>query len=182
MRRRLLVISGLIVTVAITSYLAPAAAQRLMKDRNVVANRLEGKWVLDEALAERLGSKGRITGIEFTSDPSVAYSLPDLPFLKKILVSSTIYKTGYMTMSAKEDSSSDLIGKPLPYILVTWEGNPQVIWFRERGGDPMGDAESNMVSLAVAKDTANDVLFIGDDLNPNSPFIPFSRAASPAGE
>jgi hypothetical protein len=45
---------------------------------------------------------------------------------------------------------------------------------RPVGGDPLGDAESFNVMLAVARDGTNDLLFIGGDFN-NQPFAAYRR-------
>ena len=63
------------------------------------------------------------------------------------------------------------------FVLIEHRGNPHLVWFREAGGDPLGDAESFNVMLAPAKDTANDLLFIGGDFN-NQPFSAYKRVKS----
>jgi hypothetical protein len=61
------------------------------------------------------------------------------------------------------------------FILIEMKGNPHVVYFRERDGDPLGDAESFNVMLAVAKDKPSDLLFIGGDFN-NQPFTAYERS------
>jgi hypothetical protein len=67
-----------------------------------------------------------------------------------------------------------LRGAEHPFILIEQAGGPYVVYFREAGGDPMGDAESFHLSLVPAKDTQNDALFIGGDFN-NQPFAAYRR-------
>ena len=134
---------------------------------NIVASRIEGKWAAAAALTERLtGNRPDRESpqgeVEFTVDPSVAEKLPakyDL-FLEK----KTIYLAGTMKIKGSEH----------PFILIGLNGNPHVVWFRQRNGDPMGDAESFNVMLAAARDRSKDLLFIGGDFA-NSPFRALQR-------
>jgi hypothetical protein len=68
-----------------------------------------------------------------------------------------------------------------PFILIEHKGNPHIVIFREWDGDPVGDAESFNVMLAVAENTSNDLLFIGGDFN-NQPFYALERAETPEGD
>lgn len=135
---------------------------------NVVASRLAGKWAVERKLTARLG--GRLGGeidlqaaVEFTNDPTVAHKIPEK--YEDFLKPKRIYMAGTMKMKAKA----------CPFLLIELKGNPHVIIFRERDGDPMGDAESFNVMLAVAKDKANDLLFIGGDVK-EQPFSAYERA------
>jgi hypothetical protein len=49
------------------------------------------------------------------------------------------------------------------FLLTVRSGNPTVVWFRERGGDPCGDAESWNVMLVRAEAKPADLLFVGGD-------------------
>ncbi|HUT34484.1 MAG TPA: hypothetical protein VNE39_13440 [Planctomycetota bacterium] len=146
-----------------------AGALEVKPDKeNVVASRLCGKWVVEPKLSQRLTAgvvdrESPSGKIEFASDPAVAGKLPEkyLEFLKD----KRIYMAG--TMKSRE--------KDCPFILIEHCGNPHVVWFRERDGDPMGDAESFNVILAVAKNPIDDLLFIGGDFN-NQPFRALERA------
>ncbi|MFQ5749907.1 MAG: hypothetical protein ACE5H3_10690 [Planctomycetota bacterium] len=64
--------------------------------------------------------------------------------------------------------------KESPFILIEHSGNPHLVFFREREGDPMGDAESANVMLAPTRDRVNDLLLFGGDFN-NEPFRAFQR-------
>ena len=145
------------------------AGQRVDADKeNVVAGRLVGKWKLNVKLTQRLRGK-KVTDAEvarwtvaFTSDPAVAALVPDKydQFLKR----KRVYMAGKLTW----------YGKERPFILISHKGNPHVVYFRPKGDDPMGDAESFNLCLAPAKDKVNDLLFIGGDFN-NQPFSAFDR-------
>jgi hypothetical protein len=75
-----------------------------------------------------------------------------------------VYAMGWMTAREKKH----------PFFLTALNGNPHVVYFRERGGDPLGDAESFNVMLAVAEDRKDDLLFFGGDFN-NQPFTALGR-------
>lgn len=130
---------------------------------NVVASRLEGDWQLDTAVTKHLTERDVKAGrtFSFKSDPSVAAKMPKLPVDKRV------YMAGIMTV--KDGKSREHL-----FILIENQGNPHVVWFRERGGDPLGDTESFNVMLAVARDRQNDLLFIGGDFN-NQPFSAYTR-------
>ena len=157
------------VAVALTVTTAVVAAVQVTADKeNVVASRLEGKWVVGRELNLDLTGRPDAIGesvanrVEFTSDKSVAAAIPDK--YDSFLGKKTIYLAGMMTLR----------GRRHPFVLVSHRGNPHVVYFRERDGHPMGDAESFNVMLAPADDRKNDLLFIGGDFN-NQPFAAFER-------
>jgi hypothetical protein len=159
------------VTALLVACLAMTSAPFQVKadKENVVSSRLEGKWRPQAALTKRLTGKSKSPqgeapsgSLSFKSVPSVAQKIPTK--YKKFLQNKQIYMAGMMSRR----------GKANPFILIEHRGNPHIVYFRERGGDPMGDAESFNVILAVAKDKANDLLFIGGDFN-NQPFSAYER-------
>lgn len=130
---------------------------------NVVASRLAGEWIPDVELTERLaGSTGGLASLSFTSDPEVAARVPEK--YEKFLAEKRVYMAGVLKFP----------GKQHPFLLVENSGNPHVVYFRERDGDPMGDAESFNLMLAPAKQPRNDLLLVGGDFN-NQPFRAFQR-------
>ena len=133
---------------------------------NVVASRLIGRWQLDATLTARLGGNSTVNTLEFRQDDAVVDKIPE-PIAQK-LKTFRIYLAGFM----------ELKGQPQAFILVEHKGNPHVVWFRERGGDPMGDAESFNVLLARAAQLNGDLLFVGGD-HVNQPFTAFGRARGP---
>lgn len=139
--------------------------------QNVVASRLVGTWEPDLALAERLGVSPA-DRIRFESDPEIAAKIPER--YAKPLADRQIFLAGTMTRTTPAEAGPSI--QRYPFILLTMEGNPHLVYFRERKGDPMGDAESFNLSVIPAKDTANDLLFIGGDSN-NQPFAAFHRGA-----
>ena len=137
---------------------------------NVVSSRLEGRWQFNEAISTRLStrlSRNRDRAVEFHADDKVVAKIPGK--YEKFLADKTIYMAGIMKSGKNE----------YPFILIEHKGNPHIVFFRERNGDPLGDAESFNVMLAVAEKTSNDLLFVGGDFN-NQPFYALERAEMPS--
>ncbi len=135
---------------------------------NVVASRLEGKWVVEPKLTQRLYGQPRASfppgdEVEFISDPAVAGKFPER--YDKALKGKPIYMAG--TMKVK--------GSAHPFILIEMNGNPHLVYLCEKDGDPMGDGESFILMLAVAKNRTDDLLLTGGDFN-NQAFNAFERA------
>lgn len=135
----------------------------------VVANGLPGVWLPDAALAERLGSKAAAARLEFRSDATVLAKIPAAIAGK--LKDHPILLAG---MLKKGDSEH-------VFLLTVLSGNPNVVWFRERGGDPCGDAESWNVMFVRAGAKPADLLFVGGD-HDNQAFAGYARADKPKGE
>lgn len=142
---------------------------------NVVASRLEGRWTLNDAISTRLDTRldSRMIGIfgdgdilEFKADSTVLTQISET--YKDELADLTIYMAGKMTFKRIIVA---------PFILVQHNGNPHVIILGERDGNLVGE-ESFIVMLAVAEETANDLLLLGGDFN-NQPFIAFDRLIRP---
>lgn len=127
----------------------------------MVASKLEGQWEPDADLTKRLG--GTAAGkFSFKSEATVAAKIPAK--YEKFFKGKQVYMAGVLTFKDKEH----------PFVLIEHKGNPHVVYFRERDGDPLGDAESFNVMLAVGKDKQGDLLFIGGDFN-NQPFAAYRR-------
>jgi hypothetical protein len=105
----------------------------------------------------------------FRSDATIAGLIPErmASQLLQAFPSVQIFMAGTMTMG----------GKDYPFLLVSTNGNPHVLFFREKNGDRFGDGESFLLALTPAKEPANDLLFIGGDFN-NQPFSAFRRVGS----
>jgi hypothetical protein len=58
------------------------------------------------------------------------------------------------------------------FIVIEHKGNPHLVYFG--GKVPLGGEGSLNLMLAVGKETANDLLFIGGDFN-NQPFSAYRR-------
>lgn len=137
---------------------------------NVVASRLEGSWCKDASLSERLNGKKLAEQstqpvISFKSDPAMLSKLP-VKF-EQFLKDKKIYMAGICTFHREKDEEHI-------FLLIEHRGNPHVVWFKEKDGDPNGHPESWNVSVAPANDKENDLLLIGGDFN-NESFKPFRR-------
>jgi hypothetical protein len=139
---------------------------------NVVANLLEGTWVGDTETAEALGLR-RWGKVIFTRDPA---AIPQRVFDdlgQRSEEPLTVYAVGVMTFVGDDGSETKF-----PYLLTTIEGNPNVVFFAQRGGDPFGDSERLIVmAFRTNKDAPagpNDRLFIGGDFN-NQAMVPMVR-------
>ncbi len=169
MKARLLVVTWIALSLVVSSAALLGALEVQPDKENVVASRLEGRWQMHRALTKRLTSKDKLprtesTGayVSFTDDPSVAEKVPGK--YDEFLTEKHIYMAGIMNWR----------GEDYPFIVIQIKGNPCVVYFRERDGDPMGEAESFFLMLASAKYKANDLLFIGGDFN-NQPFTAYER-------
>jgi hypothetical protein len=129
---------------------------------NVVASRLSGKWTIEHQLTRKLtGKEPAQLEIEFINDEPI---LAVIPF-PELIRNTEIYLAGVMNMG----------GTSYPFVLITYHGNPHIVFFRGSEEHPMGDVESFIVMMAIAEDEQDDLLFIGGDFN-NQPFSAFTRA------
>jgi hypothetical protein len=136
-------------------------------EQNVVASRLAGSWKLEPVLTERL--TGRVTAadaIVVVADAEVEKKVPAKFW-------DAAKKQG-LTLDVRMSGYIEIRGAKYPFILSAIHGNPHLIYFRERGGDPFGDSESFNLALVPAKEGKNDLLFVGGDFN-NQPFRAYAR-------
>lgn len=126
-------------------------------EENVIQDRLAGVWVVDSELRARMGVSVDKVELEFVVDPSFLADLPEK--YDEFLGVKPVYEAGRMVRRRN--------GRPqsFPYLLTTLHGNPHLVWFRERDGDPFGDAESCNLSLVPGKDRVQDLLFMGGDFD-----------------
>jgi hypothetical protein len=143
---------------------SPPDDVKVVRDKNnVLSSRIEGRWEADPTLWERMQPHGKATAtFAFRTDATVIERLPG--WFREKAAELVVYAAGVATIDGKE----------YPCVVTSSLGNPTLVYFRERDGDPMGDGESNLAMLAPARDTAQDVLFLGGDFN-NEPFRPFRR-------
>lgn len=172
MLRYTLSIPLMVMLVAVTAVTAADVAVEPDKE-NVVASRLEGTWQPHPGLTKRLTGDVKprprelpfAGNITFESDSSVAEKLPDEHAELFIERSMTIYLAGYAKSA----------GESYPFVVTHLHGNPHVLIWIERDGDPFGNGESFNVMIAVAGNKRNDVLFVGGDRN-NQSFSAYERA------
>ncbi len=148
----------LLLIIAVT---ASAQLQVKYDKQNVVASRIIGTWTVDSQLNSHL--QGYSIGMAaFTKDYTVVKLLPKK--YNRFFNKYSIYLAGWFTMKR---------GK-FPFVLISHKGNPHIVYFRKRGNNPYGDAESFNVMMARAKNKNHDLLFIGGDFN-NQPFTAMKR-------
>jgi len=162
-------VSSLTLCAAIFAGLMTGAAQKVVPDKdNVVASRLEGDWVPDLELGERLGTKAKET-LSFKADVSALDRVPAglLAYLKD----KHVYLAGTVTIARLKDDAS---AQPMPAVVIESKGNPTLVCFRSRGGKEIDDSESGIVMLATAREKAKDIMFMGGDFN-NEPMRAWRR-------
>lgn len=151
-----------------------AAELTIEKDpENVVASRLEGNWTAEANLTKRLTGRERALAskLSFQSDPSVLTKVPEKHAEAFAERSLTIYMAGTMKFADKE----------CPFAVTSIHGNPHLLMWFPRNGDPFGNLESMNLMLTVAEKKQNDLLFTGGDFN-NQPFSAYQRAESTNAE
>ena len=136
---------------------------------NVVAGRLEGRWEADEVISERMGMNSSSKSYEFVEDESITAALPAK--FAKLFENFRLYEAGTVTVR-----SGDEVSFSGPYLLTNHAGNPHLLVFRERDGEPLADIESMNIFVGHGKTKAKDVLLVGGDFN-NQPFQAFRRVA-----
>lgn len=137
---------------------------------NIIAGRLVGKWKLEATLTTRLSGKSVATGVKAVRPwvlfQNARYVVEEIPAkYEEFLGDKQIYQAGIM-MLPKD--------KKYPFILIELNGNPHIVYFRERGGNRYGDAESFNLMFAAAKNPNKDMLFIGGDFS-GEPFTAYER-------
>lgn len=159
--------------------LAQADVQKALDDReNVLASLLWGAWEPDAELAKLLALEASSVRFTFERDDA---AVPDevLQRLGKRMEERgrgalVVHAVGKVTLAR-----GDREPRSCPFVLTTLHGNPHVVYFRERGGDPFGDTESfTLFGVRTHEDELsgpNDRLFVGGDFN-NSPMRPYRRA------
>ncbi|MFT4541719.1 MAG: hypothetical protein ACI841_005014 [Planctomycetota bacterium] len=136
---------------------------------NVTAGRLYGNWEADPVVSERLGTKLPKDTIEFTEDQSFLAELPAQ--YEKFLKDKQIFESGVVTW--RRDGR---VVRGGPYILITHSGNPHLVYFRDRDGVAMGDAESANIFVGQGKERQQDLLLLGGDFN-NEAFRAYRRVS-----
>lgn len=138
---------------------APNLLQSTEDKENVVSSVLEGKWQNDGAHT-----------LAFKKDESVLMEISGKEDYYGFLKDKVIYFAGRLDWWIKDEQ----LGTNQPFVLIEDHGNPIVVWFRERNGDPIGDAESFILFIARGNTKAEDVLHQGGDFN-NQGFRAFRR-------
>ncbi len=125
---------------------------------NIVSSAMEGEWF----------SQQEGYTIIFKKDTTVLEQIPKKYY--DFLKDKIIYSVGYITIK----SETKIYTENKPYFLTVLSGNPHIVWFRERDGDPLGDSESFNTFIAIGEAPVDDLLYMGGDFN-NQPFLRFTR-------
>ncbi|MBL9083936.1 MAG: hypothetical protein JNK76_19115 [Planctomycetales bacterium] len=146
--------------IALCGSIARAEIKVLPSPDNYIVKKLPGRWEVDPELTKRLGGK-EIGPLEFVEDVKAVDKIP--ADYHQDLVEFEVYQIGFVTRE----------GKQHPYLLVEIEGLVGVVYFLGKGGDFLDDFGVISIALVPAKDTADDLLFLGD--NETSPFAGYRR-------
>jgi len=128
---------------------------------NVLSTQLEGSWVLDVELTERLdpeyGYKMSNVTFKFENSPEVVDMIPEeeCEWFGNYF-EGTIYMAGFF--SGRENEESWHI---FPMVLTTLSGNPHIMYWRFN----WTASDSFNVMLARSSDRSQDMLFTGGDFN-----------------
>lgn len=125
---------------------------------NVVASAIDGSWKSRTAKNEH--------SIDFVKDAGVLKIISKNFY--KDFQNLKIYHAGYVKFVKSNNT------KVHPFILTELNGNPHFVYFREKDGNPFGDAESFILFIAVGESKEKDRLFIGGDFN-NQGFAEYER-------
>jgi hypothetical protein len=123
-------------------------------DDNLIAERLPGRWVLDATITDRLEAPRTVQpprGFEFTQDDMV---------LKKLLVTYPRFATETIYLSGTAH-----IGQEKHWFVLTNDkGNNHLVLFNATSDGPVGQPHYYNISMACARDTMKDLLFIGGNV------------------
>lgn len=129
---------------------------------NIVGSLLAGSWIADDELNVRLGRNARPDNFQFLIDHKIVDSIPAK--YQSLLKNKRIYSAGTMLRGTQGH----------PFVLIENNGNPHLVYFRDRGTETWGDAESFNLFVVSAAERSNDILFVGGDFN-NEPFFAYRR-------
>ncbi|MEQ8542015.1 MAG: hypothetical protein RIB93_31730 [Coleofasciculus sp. D1-CHI-01] len=157
-------LASAIMLAAVATPMALAGELEVTPDpENVVANRLEGLWQINDAISDDLGSLPRcFESVEFRGDSAIVTEIPSE--YGEIFDDSTIYLAGTVTLTAEGETTP-----AFPFLLTEMHGTPAILIFVPIDGLPLGRYEVIFVMLAAAADSSNDLLFIGCDYNDQPP-------------
>jgi len=140
---------------AVSAGLAPQLAVKADNDSHV-PTRIQGTWKLEAALSGRLDSSRTAAtpkDLTFTDNPGV---LAGLQAYSERFKNNLIIGSGIVNVD----------GTTHTYILIAEHGGTTLEWFtgNAAGTDPLAQVTIQRVTIAIAKEAANDVLFLGGDL------------------
>lgn len=141
--------------------------------RNVVSTQLEGSWVVDDELTERLWPdfvwKSSNVTYKFENSSEVLDMIPEenCKFFHNTATESPIYMAGFFSYRKNEEPWTTF-----HMVLTTYRGNPTIVPWSYNSSTRV--PESFNVMLARSSDESQDMLFVGGDIN-NQPFSAWKR-------
>lgn len=123
-------------------------------DDNLIAARLEGRWVLDATITDRLEAPRGFQpprGFEFTQDDMV---------MKQLLVVYPRFATEAIYMSG----TAHIGAEKHWFVLTNDKGNNHLVLFTATKDGPVGQPHYYNISMVCARDRMKDLLFIGGDV------------------
>jgi len=137
----------------------------------VLSTHIAGTWEEDLEVTKHLGAKPDKRSLTIELDLSVLDRLNKGMGreLRTVLASIPIRAAG--TVVWRKDGKVIVSS---PFLLADIKGNTHLVVFRDRDGKLFGDTESALLSFALGKERANDLLFQGGD-SPNGPYHALRR-------
>lgn len=122
--------------------------------QNVIATRLEGRWLVDAEITAKL-------------DPAPDSKLPralditkDDAVFKKI---TEVYPR-FQTVEPYMSGTAVLNGDKHYFVLMNQEGNSHIVLFTATRENPVGEPHSVHIAMACSRDSGKDMVFLGGDL------------------
>lgn len=123
-------------------------------DDNLIAQRLEGRWMLESTITDRLEAPREFQpprALEFTQDDMV---------LKKLLLVYPRFATETIFLSG----TAHLGTEKHWFVLTNDKGNNHLVLFTATSDGPVGQPHYYNISMACSRDRMKDLLFLGGDV------------------
>ena len=122
---------------------------------NVVSARIVGTWKLDNTVTRKLDPHSTlpITSTLIISDNASAGVLAGMQAAAPRFVNKQIFAAGIINVD----------GVTHPYVLTNNDGNMFLVWFTAKDQNPVAEVTTKRIHISVAKDKANDMLFLGGE-------------------
>ena len=144
-------------TIAAVAGLAAAAVAWQLSITPVLKNplpkHLAGNWLVDKEMTLKLGPESRLAkfgSLSFTNEPMV---LDKLANVADRLKDKNLIMAGMLNID----------GNTHPYVIHEKEGCSTLIWFHQGVDTKVGDPVAKCISIILAADPTNDLLFLGDE-------------------
>lgn len=132
-----------------------------------VAREMAGGWKKNVELTRQLDPDRSVWNLEtlnFTADTQVSRQIPTSI---TALRGRTVIASGSLIMD----------GKSYPYVIGTGNGSTALVWWLPGKESPFGEPKVAIVNLALARNHASDLLFLGGDDGARDATVCFTRSA-----